>query len=60
MVATVALLHYIIIVQYYHLYSLPCALNLSGLFTTYYKFVPLNTIHVIPAPSFPGNHHFTE
>ena len=33
-----------IVVQYYCLYLLYCALDLYGLFTTCYKFVPLNTI----------------
>ena len=43
-------------------YSSYCALNLNGLFTTCYNFVPL-TIAVSPPnpaePPSPGYHHFT-
>lgn len=53
MIAGVMILSYIIIVQYCQ-YSLYCALDLCGLFTTYCKFVPLNII-----TTFPGNYHFT-
>lgn len=50
--------HYTTIVQYYCLYSLYCALDLYGLFTTCYKFVHLNTITLNPLP-FPHIHSFT-
>lgn len=37
---------------YYFLYSLYCTLDPSGLFTTHYQYVPLNTValiyHTIP------------
>lgn len=41
-------------------YSLHCALDLYGLFTIPYKFVPLNTVTLIlPSEPFYGNHDFT-
>lgn len=50
MIATDTILsHYIIIVPYYSLHSSHCALDLHGLFSTHYKFVPLTAInHILP------------
>ena len=45
------------IVQYDFLYSLYCTLDLYGLFTTCYKYVPL-TPSVLPPLPICGNHHF--
>ena len=45
------------IVQYDFLYSLYCTLDLYGLFTTCYKYVPLIS-SVLPPLPICGNHHF--
>lgn len=47
--AKVAILCEVITVLYF-LYSLCCAFDLCGLFTTHDKSVPLNTINLMPAP----------
>ena len=46
------------IVKYY-LYSTYYTLDLYGLFSAQYKFVPFNTTNIIPKSPSPGNHWFT-
>ena len=50
--------HHILAVQYCCLSSLYCVVNVYGLFTTPFKFVPLNNINLIPPSPSLGNHLF--
>lgn len=50
MIAIVAVFITLYNFSIYYLYSLYCELNVYGLFTTHYKFVPLNNISFMLHP----------